>query len=67
MKSLVAMSEVETTTLSALTCEPLPKTTPDWLIRTTWPLALIWPLICERLPVQGDGGGIRLVELDLRG
>ncbi len=50
MKFLVGMSEVETTTLSALTWEPFANTTPDWLISTIWPFAVIFPSICERLP-----------------
>ena len=41
------IAAAETTRPAALTCAPRLKATPDWLISTIWPLALIRPAICD--------------------
>ena len=50
MKFSLVIPGADTTRPAAFTCAPWVKTTPDGLISTSWPLALILPAICEMSP-----------------
>ena len=47
INALLEMSKVDAATPAASTCEPLPKVTPFWFTKMTWPFALIAPSMTD--------------------